>query len=110
MSLAQKLKQLRLQAGLTQEQLAARIGESSRTIKHWEHGTRTPNAVSLLVLSRCFHVSVDWLLGRTDERWSTPQLTIEPSAENCKDRVNSRIIYHFAGRLLMLSYQPERKN
>lgn len=38
MSLAQKLKQLRLQAGLTQEQLAARIGVSSRTIKHWEHG------------------------------------------------------------------------
>lgn len=68
MSLAQKLKQLRLQAGLTQEQLAARIGVSSRTIKHWKHGTRTPNAVSLLVLSRCFHVSVDWLLGRTDER------------------------------------------
>lgn len=34
MSLAQKLKQLRLQAGLTQEQLAARIGVSSRTIKH----------------------------------------------------------------------------
>lgn len=28
MSLAQKLKQLRLQAGLTQEQLAARIGVS----------------------------------------------------------------------------------
>ena len=73
MSLAQKLKKLRLQAGLTQEQLAARIGVSSRTIKHWEHGTRTP------------------------------------SAETCKDRVNSRIIYHFAGRLLMLSYQPERK-
>ena len=34
MSLAQKLKQLRLQAGLTQEQLAAHIGVSSRTIKH----------------------------------------------------------------------------
>lgn len=41
MSLAQKLKQLRLQAGLTQEQLAAHIGVSSRTIKHWEHGTRS---------------------------------------------------------------------
>lgn len=68
MSLAQKLKQLRLQAGLTQEQLASCIGVSSRTIKHWEHGTRTPSTVSLLALARCFHVSVDWLLGRTDER------------------------------------------
>ena len=68
MSLAQKLKQLRLQAGLTQEQLAAHIGVSSRTIKHWEHGTCTPSTVSLLALARCFHVSVDWLLGRTDER------------------------------------------
>lgn len=68
MSLAQKLKQLRLQAGLTQEQLAARIGVSSRTIKHWEHGTRMPSAVYLLALADCFHVSVDWLLGRIDER------------------------------------------
>ncbi len=68
MSLAQKLKQLRLQAGLTQEQLASCIGVSSRTIKHWEHGTRIPNAVSLLALAKCFNVSVDWLLGRTSER------------------------------------------
>lgn len=68
MSLAQKLKQLRLQAGLTQEQLAAHIGVSSRTIKHWEHGTRMPSAVYLLALADRFHVSVDWLLGRIDER------------------------------------------
>lgn len=68
MSFAQKLKQLRLQAGLTQEQLAARIGVSSRTIKHWEHGTRIPSTVSLPALARCFRVSVDWLLGRTSER------------------------------------------
>lgn len=68
MSLAQKLKQLRLQAGLTQEQLAARIGVSSRTIKLWEHGTRTPSAVYLLALADCFHVSVDWLLGCAGEK------------------------------------------
>lgn len=72
MSLAQKLKQLRLQSDLTQEQLAARIGVSSRTIKHWEHGTRTPSTVSLLALARCFHVSVDWLLGYV-EQTSTPR-------------------------------------
>lgn len=68
MSLAQKLKQLRLQADLTQEQLATCIGVSSRAIKHWEHGTRIPNAVSLLALAKCFHVSVDWLLGYPDKR------------------------------------------
>lgn len=68
MSLAQKLKQLRLQADLTQEQLAARIGVSSRTIKHWEHGTRTPSTVSLVALAGCFHVSVDWLLGCAGEK------------------------------------------
>lgn len=68
MLLAQKLKQLRLQAGLTQEQLAACIGVSSRTVKYWEHGTRIPSTVSLVVLAKCFHVSVDWLLGRTSER------------------------------------------
>ena len=68
MQLGARIKELRKAKNITQEQLAARIGVSSRTIKHWEHGTRTPNAVSLLGLSRCFHVSVDWLLGRTDER------------------------------------------
>ena len=62
MSLAQKLKQLRLQTGLTQEQLAARIGVSSRTIKHWEHGTRTPSVSSLLALAHYFNVSPEWLM------------------------------------------------
>lgn len=62
MSLAQKVKQLRLQAGLTQEQLASCIGVSSRTIKHWEHGTRKPNAVFLLALVHYFKVSPEWLM------------------------------------------------
>ena len=68
MSLAQKLKQLRLQAGLTQEQLAARIGVSSRTIKHWEHGTRTPSAVYLQALADGVHAAVDWLVGCAGEK------------------------------------------
>lgn len=69
MSLAQKLKQLRLQAYLTQEQLAACIGVSSRAVKYWEHGTRTPSIASLLALAGCFQVSLDRMFGGIDERW-----------------------------------------
>lgn len=57
-----KLRELRKQRGITQEQLALTLGVSSRTIKHWEHGSRTPSVFSLLALARYFKVSPEWLM------------------------------------------------
>lgn len=57
-----KLHELRQKHGITQEQLASAIGVSTRAVKYWEHGTRTPSVSSLLALAHYFKVSPEWLM------------------------------------------------
>lgn len=49
--------------GIGQDELAATIGQSPRSIAFWLTGVRLPSAVSLKALSRTFGVPADWLLG-----------------------------------------------
>lgn len=58
----------RCRQDLSQEELAERLGVSSATIRQWESGATRPSASNLLDMSDLFDCSVDYLLGRTDER------------------------------------------
>ena len=57
-----RLRTLRLSRGLSQSALAAAVGVSTRTVKYWEHGQRTPKATSLLALAHYFDVPPESLL------------------------------------------------
>ena len=57
-----RLRTLRLSRGISQSELAAVVGVSTRTVKYWEHGQRTPNAASLLALAHYFDVPPESLL------------------------------------------------
>ncbi|MDY2629067.1 MAG: helix-turn-helix transcriptional regulator [Lachnospiraceae bacterium] len=63
MDFGDRLKLLRTQAGLTQKQLAERIGATKSMISYYELQERQPSSVSLRKLSEVFHVSTDYLLG-----------------------------------------------
>lgn len=54
--------------GLTQLELADRIGVSVNAVSAWENGSFEPNSNSLKKLSQLFSCSTDYLLGLTDER------------------------------------------
>lgn len=58
-----ELKRLREAAGLSQVQLALRLGVSQGTIAHWEIGRRAPQARHLIKLANILGCSVDALLG-----------------------------------------------
>lgn len=58
-----KLKKLRLQAGLTQKQLAEKIQVTKSVISYYELQERNPSPEILIKLSGIFHVSTDFLLG-----------------------------------------------
>ena len=66
MDFGEKLKALRTERGLTQEQLAARLYVSRTAVSKWETGGGSPNLDSLQAVARLFDVSVDDLLS-TDE-------------------------------------------
>ena len=61
--LAVRLKKLRQQNNLTQEQLARKIGVTKSVISAYETEMRMPSYDSLLAISKIFKVSTDYLLG-----------------------------------------------
>ena len=65
---ASRIKALRKQKKLSQEQLGAVIGVSKYAVYLYEKGTNFPDARGLVALADYFDVSIDYLLGRTDKR------------------------------------------
>ena len=66
MDFGEKLKALRTERGLTQEQRAARLYVSRTAVSKWETGGGSPNLDSLQAVARLFDVSVDDLLSADD--------------------------------------------
>ena len=58
-----KLKELRKSAGLTQKQLAERLGITPSVVSYYELSERTPSPEILVKLAGIFHVTTDSLLG-----------------------------------------------
>lgn len=59
-----RLAHARHLAGLTQEQLARKLGITQRVLSHWERAPVALRAEQLMALATALHVSADFLLGR----------------------------------------------
>ena len=62
MKLSEKIIMLRKQKGFSQEELAECLNVSRQTISRWELGTALPDATNIVLLSKLFEVSTDYLL------------------------------------------------
>lgn len=62
MEIGKKLKEARLGAKLTQEQVAERLFVSRQTISNWENEKSYPDIVSVVRLSDLYSISLDELL------------------------------------------------
>ncbi len=61
--LGKRLKELRLERGLTQKELSLALGMNAVTYLHYEKGQREPSLSVLVDMAKYFEVSVDYLLG-----------------------------------------------
>ena len=57
------LRQLRVQKGLSQDELAEKLYVTRQAVSRWETGETTPNVETLKLLSHFFDVSINTLLG-----------------------------------------------
>ena len=57
-----KLKELRIEKGLSQRQLGKIFNVCNQTISFWENGSREPDLDTLIIIARYFEVSIDSLL------------------------------------------------
>ena len=66
MTLAEKLKFLRKQAGMSQEQLAEKLGVSRQAVTKWETDAGIPDIENVIAISALFDISIDELLSNED--------------------------------------------
>ncbi|GHU99572.1 hypothetical protein FACS1894211_05200 [Clostridia bacterium] len=78
--LAEKIKALRTENGLTQKELERGIGYSQSAIAHWESGDKDLSASAITALVAYFNVSADYLLGlKNDDGSFTPPPETDPN-------------------------------
>ncbi len=64
--LAERLEELKESRNLKQKEIASAVGVPLRTYQRYEYGEREPQASVLIRMADYFHVSIDYLVGRTD--------------------------------------------
>lgn len=72
MDFAERIRRLRRAKHLTQAELAKEIGLTMRGYQDMELGT-LPRYENLLHIAEFYDVSVDWLMGRTEDRYAHRQ-------------------------------------
>ena len=66
-SFGEKLKELRIEKGLSQKELADLVDTSQSAIFYWENNQQEPKISSLKKLCLFFNVSADYLIGSEEE-------------------------------------------
>ena len=62
----ERLKELRIDNSLTQQQLGKMLNATKMAISHWESGHSEPSISQLIILSYFFEVTIDFLVGKED--------------------------------------------
>lgn len=65
--IGERIKEIRQEKGLTQTELANKIGISQAGITKWETGDRDPSTDCVILLAKFFDVTTDFLLGVDDK-------------------------------------------
>lgn len=66
MLIADRIRELRAEKGISQEELAKATGLSSSSIARWELSQSEPTASAIITLANYFGESADYLLGLKD--------------------------------------------
>ena len=68
MEFSERLKKLRKQAQLTQVDVAEKLGISQPAYASWERGVKKPTQENLVKIAQVLNVSVDYLVGNSEEK------------------------------------------
>lgn len=87
-----RIKSLRKEHKLSQENLAKMLNVSQSTIAYYENEQKQPGYDTLTKLADIFDVSIDYLLGRTDVKYSKMEQAImeekDLTPENLMEKYN----------------------
>ena len=81
----EKIKDLRKEKNLTQKELAQQLSITISTLSHWECGYQEPSFADLIILSKYFNCSIDYLLSQEDNFFEFDSLSA----------VENELLFHF---------------
>lgn len=89
-----RIKELRQQLGLSQEEFGKRIGIGKSAVSKHENGENEPSEQTILSICREFRVNYFWLTeGKGDVFMGTPQTVVDELAEDYGlDDIDKKII------------------
>lgn len=112
-TLGDRIKQLLTEKNITQEELGKIVGVVKSTMSMYEGGKSTPNDDIKKMLANYFDVSIDYLMGFTDERKqykvSVPELN-KKDEKDVEKLLNNTMSYLESQEGLMLSGEPIDEN
>lgn len=85
-----RLRQLRQEHKISCRQLGRDIGISASALSHYETGINVPSMENLLKIAEYFHVSVDYLLERSEFR----------NQEDIQKRVQKKVAKQYINKLI----------
>lgn len=96
--LSEKIVALRRKHGMSQEQLAEKVGVSRQSISKWEGGLSTPELDKLKALSECFQVTLDELI-----REQKPNTSLDNTVQKESNAANKTTTGNKIGIALCIS-------
>ena len=89
--IGEKIRTLRMQNGLSQEQLAEICGVSRQAISKWERDNGYPETEKIVRMSKIFHVTLDYLLN--EEGTQTPEAAAEQGIYVSREMADGFLLY-----------------
>ena len=90
-----KIKAARIEKKLTQEQVAELLGVSRQTISNWENEKSYPDIISVIKMSECYDVSLDYLL-KGEQKMKSYYDYLEESTNTVRSKNKRFMIILFA--------------
>lgn len=109
MTFGDKLREARLQKGLTQEQLAQQIGVAKSTLTGYEKGNREPDVFKIKRILEILEVDSDYLLGVSREPEQKEAIENEPEGYILLNAESKKIVDTLVVQLLELQDQNHKK-
>lgn len=82
----QRMKELRGEKNITLEELAKVLNTTKSTLSRYENNLRTPNADFVKQLAKYFNISIDYLLGNSDDR-----TTLNPKEDTPYEKISKLV-------------------
>lgn len=92
LEIGRKIKEVRINAGLSQEAFSKKIGVSRLTIINWENGKNVPTPELLYQLCRSFGISVEQLVGETINDDKKPEKSDNYTLQDIEAEIGSTSI------------------